>query len=74
MSDQVTFQNAILASSYSGMMIIITIIIINHYTNNYIRVILITIMCFAIKPFHPYLEGNYLVVGFVLYSTVDNVF
>jgi hypothetical protein len=36
MSDQATFQNVILASSYSGMKTIITIIIIiNHYTNNY---------------------------------------
>ena len=35
MSDHAAFQNAILASSCSGMTIIITIIIINHYTNNY---------------------------------------
>jgi len=53
MSDQATFQNAILASYYSGMMIIITVVITNNYTNNYIRVTLITVMCFAIKAFHP---------------------
>jgi hypothetical protein len=62
MSDQATFQNAILASSYSGIIIIIIIIIIinitiiNHYTNNYTLVTLITVMCFAIKAFHTYLK------------------
>lgn len=75
MSDQATFQNAILASSCSVMMIIITIIIIiNHYTHNYIRVTLITVLCFAIKTFHPYLKWNNLVVDSVLRSTIDNVF
>ena len=60
MSDQATFQNAILASSYSGIIIIIiiiiTIIIINYNTNNYILVTLVTVMCFAIKAFHAYLK------------------